>query len=73
MLTVKDLLNIEALKLQSLAGLAGSGRMITWAHTVDLPAPWRWISPGDLVMTTDLGIPAKGDDQVAWLVDRPEL
>ena len=67
MLTVQDLIDIELLKLQAVAGLAGTGRLITWAHTVDLPDPWRWVSPGDLVMTTGLGLPAAEDEQVAWL------
>lgn len=67
MLTVQDLIDIELLKLQAVAGLGGTGRLITWAHTVDLPDPWRWVSPGDLVMTTGLGLPADEADQVAWL------
>ncbi|CAM3773947.1 Transcriptional activator PmfR [Pseudomonas reidholzensis] len=67
MLTVQDLLAIESLKLHAAAGLAGAGRIIAWAHTVDLPDPWRWVSPGDLVMTTGLGLPADGDSQVEWL------
>lgn len=67
MLTVQDLIDIPALKLQAVAGLSGTSRLITWAHAVDLPDPWRWISPGDLVMTTGLGIPAGAEDQVSWL------
>ena len=67
MLTVQDLIDIELLKLEAVAGLGGTGRLITWAHTVDLPDPWRWVSPGDLVMTTGLGLPAGEEDQVAWL------
>ncbi|MED5610024.1 PucR family transcriptional regulator ligand-binding domain-containing protein [Pseudomonas sp. JH-2] len=67
MLTVQDLIDIDVLKLHALAGLTGTSRLITWAHAVDLPDPWRWISPGDLVMTTGVGIPAGADDQVAWL------
>ncbi|MCY1280663.1 Purine catabolism regulatory protein-like family protein [compost metagenome] len=67
MLTVQDLIDIEALKLHAVAGLTGTSRLITWAHAVDLPDPWRWISPGDLVMTTGMGIPAGADDQVIWL------
>lgn len=67
MLTVQDLIDIELLKLQAVAGLAGTGRLITWAHTVDLPDPWRWVSPGDLVMTTGLGLPSAPAQQVAWL------
>ncbi|MEE1922637.1 PucR family transcriptional regulator ligand-binding domain-containing protein [Pseudomonas sp. 148P] len=67
MLTVADLIAIELLKLRAVAGAAGTHRQITWAHAVDLPDPWRWISPGDLVMTTGLGLPPTPDQQAAWL------
>ncbi|MDR0278806.1 MAG: PucR family transcriptional regulator ligand-binding domain-containing protein [Paucimonas sp.] len=67
MLTVADLIAIELLKLRAVAGAAGIHRQITWAHTVDLPDPWRWISPGDLVMTTGLGLPHSADEQTTWL------
>lgn len=67
MLTVQDLIDIELLKLQAVAGLAGTSRQITWAHTVELPDPWRWVSPGDLVMTTGLGIPRTAKAQTTWL------
>ncbi|MBZ9784593.1 PucR family transcriptional regulator ligand-binding domain-containing protein [Pseudomonas sp. REP124] len=67
MLTVQDLLDIDVLKLRAIAGLTGTGRTITWAHAVDLPDPWRWVSPGDLVMTTCGGIPFDADEQVSWL------
>ncbi|WDY56123.1 PucR family transcriptional regulator [Pseudomonas sp. PSKL.D1] len=67
MLTVQDLVAIDPLKLEVVAGLAGTGRLISWAHTVDLPDPWRWVSPGDLVMTTGVGLPADAAGQVWWL------
>lgn len=67
MLTVQDLMNVELLKLQAVAGEGATSRLITWAHAVDLPDPWRWISPGDLVMTTGVGIPRAAQDQVVWL------
>ncbi|WP_312935918.1 PucR family transcriptional regulator [Pseudomonas sp.] len=67
MLTVHDLVSIELLQLQIAAGAGGSRRVIHWAHTVDLPDPWRWVSPGDLVMTTGVGLPGEDDAQVAWL------
>ncbi|MFJ4444712.1 PucR family transcriptional regulator [Pseudomonas sp. NPDC089422] len=67
MLTVQDLIAIAPLKLQVMAGLAGISRMITWAHTVDLPDPWRWVSPGDLVMTTGVGMPIGDSAQAQWL------
>lgn len=67
MLTVQDLIAIESLKLRAVAGVAGAGRLITWAHAVDLPDPWRWVSPGDLVMTTGVGMPQAPSAQVEWL------
>lgn len=67
MLTVQDLIDIDLLKLQAIAGQAGTSRLITWAHAVDLPDPWKWISPGHLVMTTGVGMPLTGEDQVTWL------
>lgn len=67
MLTVQNLIAIDQLKLQAVAGLAGAGRLITWAHSVDLPDPWRWVSPGDLVMTTGVGLPGTAQAQVEWL------
>ena len=67
MLTVQHLIAIDPLKLEIAAGTAGIGRTITWAHTVDLPDPWRWVSPGDLVMTTGVGLPQTSQAQVEWL------
>ena len=67
MLTVQDLINTELLELRAVGGLAGTSRLITWAHAVDLPDPWRWVSPGHLVMTVGVGIPHAAEEQVAWL------
>lgn len=67
MLTVQDLINLDHLQLNVVGGLAATSRVITWAHTVDLPDPWLWVSPGDLVMTTGVGIPCGAQDQVSWL------
>ncbi|MBJ9974127.1 PucR family transcriptional regulator ligand-binding domain-containing protein [Pseudomonas sp. S75] len=67
MLTVQELIGVEELRLQLLAGLEGVGKPVTWAHAVDLPDPWRWVSPGNLVMTTGLGMPSVAEEQVEWL------
>lgn len=67
MITVQELLDTESLKLTALAGLSGLMRTINWAHAVDLPDPWRWIAPGNLVMTTGVGLPRNASDQIAWL------
>lgn len=66
-MTVQELLDTDSLGLKGIAGLAGTHRLITWAHAVDLPDPWRWVSAGNLVMTTGTGIPRSSKDQADWL------
>ncbi|RQR31480.1 PucR family transcriptional regulator [Burkholderia sp. Bp9143] len=67
MITVQELLDTPSLGLKVIAGVAGTHRLITWAHAVDLPDPWRWVSAGYLVMTTGGGMPRAPKDQVTWL------
>ncbi|MGY8666000.1 PucR family transcriptional regulator ligand-binding domain-containing protein [Bradyrhizobium sp. UFLA05-109] len=67
MITVNGLVAIDTLGLAFRAGAAGGGRLVTWAHACDLPDPWRWVSAGDLVMTTGVGIPKNPDKQADWL------
>lgn len=67
MITVRELMKHLAQEVTGLAGLAGTHRLITWAHTVDLPDPWRWIAAGNLVLTTGAGLPDAPDEQAAWL------
>jgi len=67
MLSVQELLQTPSLGLTCLAGQQGTVRLIGWAHTVELPDPWHWVSAGDLVMTTGLGLPAEAESQVHWL------
>lgn len=68
MISVNGLLKVSSLGLTCIAGAAGAHRLVTWAHACDLPNPWRWCQPGDLVMTTCGGLPQEPDEQVAWLV-----
>ncbi|MGU7774244.1 PucR family transcriptional regulator [Burkholderia sp. MR1-5-21] len=67
MITVQELLDTQSLGLKGMAGLTGTHRLITWAHAVDLPDPWRWVTAGNLVMTTGVGVPRAPRDQVTWL------
>src|SRR5690606_40900932 len=50
-ITVGDLVEMPQLKLGVLHGAAGLGRPVSWTHTSDLPAMWRWVTGGELVMT----------------------
>lgn len=67
MLTVAELVAIRSLGLSFLAGASGGHRLITWAHAVDLPDPWRWVSAGHLIMTVGNGIPHDPGEQGDWL------
>lgn len=64
---VAELAATEGLGITIVAGEAGAGQLITWAHTVDLPDPWNWVSAGDLVMTTSAGMPTVPQEQVDWV------
>lgn len=67
MLTVAELVAIRPLGLSFLAGAAGGHRLVTWAHAVDLPDPWRWVSAGHLIMTVGSGLPRDPEAQADWL------
>lgn len=67
MITVDELIKNEHLGLSFKSGRSGGKRIVTWAHAVDLPDPWRWISSGTLVMTTGGGLPSDPMEQVEWL------
>lgn len=67
MLTVNDLISARTNEVSTLAGHAGGDRLVTWAHVCDLPDPWTWVRPGDLVMTTGDGLPAAAEEQASWL------
>lgn len=67
-ITVAELVAEPQLGLTLLAGSAGSGNRITWAHTSDLPRLWEWVTGGELMMTNGLSIPADAAGQAALAV-----
>lgn len=66
-LTVGELVEMPHLMLRVHAGACGLDREIAWAHTSDLPEPWRWVGPGDLLMTNGINFPADSAGQVDLL------
>jgi purine catabolism regulator len=65
--TVAELVADPLLKLRFIAGERGGTRVVTWAHTSDLPNPTEWLGPGDLLLSNGLNISADADGQVAFL------
>ena len=66
-LTVEQLAARPDLDTWLIAGAAGGGRAIEWAHVCELPDPWHWVGAGDLLMTTGLGVPAAAAAQVEYV------
>ena len=67
MITVEELVAIDALKLTYFGGETGGHRYVSWAHVCDLADPWNWVNPGDLVMTTGAGLPSPPEAQKHWV------
>ena len=45
-ITVAELVAVPYLKMRFHAGAGGGDRLITWAHTSDLPNATDWLAPG---------------------------
>ncbi|MFD2354926.1 PucR family transcriptional regulator ligand-binding domain-containing protein [Nonomuraea ferruginea] len=66
-MTVLDLLRSPALQLRLLAGEAGLGRSVSWAHVSELADPTPWLLGAEVIMTTGIGVPRSAADQRAYL------
>lgn len=66
-LTVGDLLELPGLGLKVVAGASGLDRAIRWAHTSELADPTRWLSGGELLLTTGLGLKGSPNAQRAYV------
>ena len=67
MITINELVHARRGDLSIVAGHGGGERVISWSHVCDLPDPWAWVRPGDLVLTTGDGLPAEPAAQAEWL------
>ncbi|MGO1544590.1 MAG: PucR family transcriptional regulator [Gulosibacter sp.] len=66
-MTVGDLIAMQQLGCEAIAGQDGWGAAISWAHVCELPDPWNWLAPGELLMTTGMCIPADTAKQVDFV------
>lgn len=65
--TVADLLEVPGLGLSVAAGRAGLDRPIRWVHTSELTDPTRWLSGGELLLTTGMGMKGSPAHQRSYL------
>ena len=66
-ITVRGLLERPRLQLTVVGGDSGLDNEITWAHASDLPAPWDYLGPGELLLSNGTGIGLSPDAQVHFI------
>ena len=66
-MTVRDLLALPGLGLTVVAGEAGLDRRIRWAHTSELQDPTPWLTGGELLLTTGMGLTGSAALQRAYI------
>jgi PucR family transcriptional regulator, purine catabolism regulatory protein len=65
--TIRDLLALPGLGLSVVAGRDGVDRPIRWAHTSELADPTPWLSGGELLLTTGMGLKGSPALQRAYI------
>lgn len=63
-LRIGDLVSMDAASTRLIAGKDGMDRRVLWAHSCELPDPYRWLGPNELLMTVGLCIPADAEGQI---------
>src|SRR6266581_399115 len=66
-MTVRGLLERPRLQLTLVGGASGLDREVMWAHASDLPDPWDWLGPGELLLTNGTGIGSSPAAQVHFM------
>src|SRR5580693_8033293 len=67
-ITVRELLQLPHLRLTLTAGPAGLDRQVSWVHSSDLPNPWEWLGPAELLLTNQPSLSPGEEAQVRFLV-----
>jgi PucR family transcriptional regulator, purine catabolism regulatory protein len=66
-MTISELLEVDHLELELLAGASGAGRSVTWTHASELPHPELWLDGGELLIINGLGLPAEAAGQIEFV------
>ena len=65
-MTVGMLLGRPRLQLTLVGGEEGLDREVSWAHVSDLPDPWDYLGPDELLLTNGTGMGATPAEQVRF-------
>jgi PucR family transcriptional regulator, purine catabolism regulatory protein len=66
-ITVRELLQLPHLRLTLTAGGTGLDREVSWVHSSDLPDPWEWLGPAELLLTNGTSLSEQDADQVRFI------
>lgn len=66
-ITVRQVVETPHLRTHFHSGRAGGQQVINWAHTCEMPDPWHWLEPFDMLMTNGLGMPTDPGEQVEYV------
>jgi purine catabolism regulator len=66
-ITVRELLQLPHLRLTLTAGRGGLDRQVSWVHSSDLPDPWEWLGPAELLLTNGTSLSAEEGAQVHFI------
>jgi Purine catabolism regulatory protein-like family/PucR C-terminal helix-turn-helix domain len=66
-ITVRELLQLPHLRLSLTAGRAGLDHQVSWVHSSDLPDPWEWLGPAELLLTNGTSLSAEEEAQVHFI------
>jgi len=66
-ISLRELLQIPQIDNTVIAGAAGLDRPVLWAHSCEMPQPWDWLGPEELLMTIGYCIPRRAASQVAFM------
>jgi purine catabolism regulator len=68
-ITVRQLVDTPHIGTRFHCGRAGAEQAINWAHSCEMPDPWDWLEPFDMLMTNGIGMPGAPREQSRY-VDR---
>lgn len=66
-ITVKQLVDTPHIRTRFHAGRTGGEQVINWAHSCEMPDPWDWLEPFDMLMTNGIGVPADPASQARYI------
>ena len=66
-ITVRELLQLPHLRLTLTAGQGGLDHQVSWVHSSDLPDPWEWLGPDELLLTNGTSLSAEEEAQVHFI------